>query len=187
MRPTRNAVCQRSAHEPGALRENHSHRPEVAAALLALNAVYVVGALWAPAVRTRPFSQLDGIETGPLVIAAVFVDATTQGELALMHGAVGLGDMEQAVEQLFQGPIADALSHLGQREAALKEYELALRGFAKIGNLAYFAMVGKEALEQVAAAIHPHPTLSETQGAAAEVYYGTATDLYRPRREGRGK
>lgn len=31
--------------------------------------------------------------------------------------------------------------------------------------------------------IHPHPTLGETLGAAAEVFYGTATDLYRPKRE----
>jgi dihydrolipoamide dehydrogenase len=30
--------------------------------------------------------------------------------------------------------------------------------------------------------IHPHPTLSETLGAAAEVFFGTATDLYKPRR-----
>ena len=33
--------------------------------------------------------------------------------------------------------------------------------------------------------IHPHPTLSETLGGAAEVYLGTATDLYRPKRKGR--
>ncbi len=32
-------------------------------------------------------------------------------------------------------------------------------------------------------AIHPHPTLSETLGAAAEVNLGVATDLYRPKRE----
>jgi dihydrolipoamide dehydrogenase len=31
--------------------------------------------------------------------------------------------------------------------------------------------------------IHPHPTLSETLAFAAEVYFGTATDLYRPKRE----
>ena len=31
--------------------------------------------------------------------------------------------------------------------------------------------------------IHPHPTLSETLGAAAEVHLGVATDLYRPKRE----
>jgi len=31
-------------------------------------------------------------------------------------------------------------------------------------------------------AIHPHPTMSETLGAAAEVHLGTATDLYRPKR-----
>jgi dihydrolipoamide dehydrogenase len=35
----------------------------------------------------------------------------------------------------------------------------------------------------VAATIHPHPTLSESLGFAAEVYYGTATDLYRPKKK----
>jgi len=35
----------------------------------------------------------------------------------------------------------------------------------------------------VAETIHPHPTFSETLGAAAEVYYGTATDIYKPRRQ----
>ena len=30
--------------------------------------------------------------------------------------------------------------------------------------------------------IHPHPTLSETIMQAAEVLYGTSTDLYRPKR-----
>jgi dihydrolipoamide dehydrogenase len=30
--------------------------------------------------------------------------------------------------------------------------------------------------------IHPHPTLGETLAGAAEVYFGTATDLYRPKR-----
>jgi dihydrolipoamide dehydrogenase len=33
------------------------------------------------------------------------------------------------------------------------------------------------------AVIHPHPTLSETVGAAAEVFLGLATEIYRPRRE----
>ena len=31
--------------------------------------------------------------------------------------------------------------------------------------------------------IHPHPTLSETMMAAAEVFYGHATDMYRPKRK----
>jgi dihydrolipoamide dehydrogenase len=31
--------------------------------------------------------------------------------------------------------------------------------------------------------IHPHPTLSETMMAAAEVFYGRATDMYRPKRK----
>jgi dihydrolipoamide dehydrogenase len=34
----------------------------------------------------------------------------------------------------------------------------------------------------VTESIHPHPTLSETLGFAAEVFFGTATDLYRPRK-----
>jgi dihydrolipoamide dehydrogenase len=34
----------------------------------------------------------------------------------------------------------------------------------------------------VAATIHPHPTLSETVMNAAEVFFGTATDTYRPKR-----
>ena len=38
------------------------------------------------------------------------------------------------------------------------------------------------AVGDLADSIHPHPTLAETLGAAAEVYFGTATDLYRPKR-----
>jgi len=34
----------------------------------------------------------------------------------------------------------------------------------------------------LAGTIHPHPTLSETLSAAAEVHFGTATDIYRPKR-----
>lgn len=34
----------------------------------------------------------------------------------------------------------------------------------------------------VALTIHPHPTLSETVMGAAEVFYGTATDVYRPKK-----
>jgi dihydrolipoamide dehydrogenase len=37
-------------------------------------------------------------------------------------------------------------------------------------------------IHDIAATIHPHPTLTETLGAAAEVQLGTATDLYRPKR-----
>jgi dihydrolipoamide dehydrogenase len=41
-------------------------------------------------------------------------------------------------------------------------------------------------IRDVAEVIHPHPTLTETLGAAAEVHLGIATDLYRPKKE-RGK
>ena len=37
-------------------------------------------------------------------------------------------------------------------------------------------------VRDVVETIHPHPTLSETLGAAAEVHFGTATDIYRPKR-----
>ena len=30
--------------------------------------------------------------------------------------------------------------------------------------------------------IHPHPTLSETVMNAAEIFFGTSTDIYRPKR-----
>lgn len=36
-------------------------------------------------------------------------------------------------------------------------------------------------IADVATTIHPHPTLCETVGMAAEVYLGTVTDIYRPR------
>jgi dihydrolipoamide dehydrogenase len=36
--------------------------------------------------------------------------------------------------------------------------------------------------KDVALTIHPHPTLSETVMEAAEVFFGTSTDLYRPKR-----
>ncbi len=35
----------------------------------------------------------------------------------------------------------------------------------------------------IALSIHPHPTLSETLMEAAEVYFGNATDIYRPKRK----
>ena len=38
------------------------------------------------------------------------------------------------------------------------------------------------AVRDVAESIHPHPTLGETLAGAAELHLGTATDLYRPKR-----
>ena len=37
--------------------------------------------------------------------------------------------------------------------------------------------------EDLALTIHPHPTLSETVNFAAEVYEGTATDIYMPKKK----
>ena len=41
--------------------------------------------------------------------------------------------------------------------------------------------------EDLALSIHPHPTLSETFGEAAEVALGMPTHLAPPRRKGKGK
>jgi len=38
-------------------------------------------------------------------------------------------------------------------------------------------------IRDVVDSIHPHPTLSETQAFAGEVYLGTATEVYRPKRK----
>jgi len=37
--------------------------------------------------------------------------------------------------------------------------------------------------EDIGKTIHPHPTLSETIGMAAEVFAGTITDLYIPKKK----
>jgi dihydrolipoamide dehydrogenase len=36
--------------------------------------------------------------------------------------------------------------------------------------------------EDVALTVHPHPTLSETVGLAAELAHGNITDLYAPKK-----
>ena len=36
--------------------------------------------------------------------------------------------------------------------------------------------------KDIALTIHPHPTLSETLVESAEVFFGTATDIYRPKK-----
>jgi len=38
--------------------------------------------------------------------------------------------------------------------------------------------------KDLALTIHPHPTLSETVGLSAEVFEGTITDLYIPKKPG---
>ena len=51
-----------------------------------------------------------------------------------------------------------------------------------IAELALAIEMGAEAAD-IALTIHPHPTLSESVGLAAEVYEGTVTDLYLPGRK----
>jgi dihydrolipoamide dehydrogenase len=57
---------------------------------------------------------------------------------------------------------------------------------AGAGDLVSEAVLAIEmgcSVHDLAETIHPHPTLSETLGAAAEVQLGLATDLYRPKRK----
>lgn len=51
-----------------------------------------------------------------------------------------------------------------------------------ISELALAIEMGAEAAD-IALTVHPHPTLGESVGMAAEVYEGTITDLYIPRRK----
>jgi dihydrolipoamide dehydrogenase len=51
-----------------------------------------------------------------------------------------------------------------------------------ISELALAIEMGAEAAD-IALTIHPHPTLGESVGMAAEVYEGTITDLYLPKKK----
>ncbi|NUS61810.1 MAG: dihydrolipoyl dehydrogenase [Lysobacter sp.] len=51
-----------------------------------------------------------------------------------------------------------------------------------ISEIALAIEMGAEA-EDIGATIHPHPTLSESVGFAAEVFEGTATDIYAPKKK----
>ncbi len=55
-----------------------------------------------------------------------------------------------------------------------------------IAECAHAIEMGSEA-EDIALTIHPHPTLSESVGLAAEAFTGTLTDLYLPRKRGNHK
>jgi dihydrolipoamide dehydrogenase len=50
-----------------------------------------------------------------------------------------------------------------------------------ISEVALAIEMGADAAD-IALTIHPHPTLSETVGMAAEAFEGTITDLYLPKR-----
>jgi dihydrolipoamide dehydrogenase len=50
-----------------------------------------------------------------------------------------------------------------------------------ISEVALAIELGADAAD-LALTVHPHPTLSETVGLAAEIFEGTVTDLYLPRR-----
>ena len=69
-------------------------------------------------------------------------------------------------------PLQHWLIDLGRRVDA---------GESPVAEIALAIEMGANA-EDLALTIHPHPTLSETAGLAAELGLGTITDLYAPRR-----
>jgi len=50
-----------------------------------------------------------------------------------------------------------------------------------IGEIALAIEMGADAAD-IGLTIHPHPTLSETVMESAEVFFGTSTHVYRPKR-----
>ncbi|MDJ0868793.1 MAG: dihydrolipoyl dehydrogenase [Myxococcota bacterium] len=89
--------------------------------------------------------------------------------------ALGVGRSEGLTKLLFE-PASGRL--VGAGIVGVSAGEL-------IGELTLALELGADA-EDLALTIHPHPTLSETVGFAAEVAAGTITDLYVPKRRGRG-
>jgi dihydrolipoamide dehydrogenase len=85
--------------------------------------------------------------------------------------AIGIGRTEGFTKLLF-----DEASHkvIGAGIVAPNAGDL-------IAEIALAIEMGAEAAD-IALTIHPHPTLSESVGMAAEVYEGTITDLYVPKR-----
>ena len=51
------------------------------------------------------------------------------------------------------------------------------------GSISYFDLATdpREARD-LAETVHPHPTLSETMMNASETFFGTATEIYKPKR-----
>ncbi len=86
--------------------------------------------------------------------------------------AVGIGRTEGFTKLLF-----DEASHrvIGAGIVAPKAGDL-------IAEVALAIEMGCEAAD-IGLTIHPHPTLSESVGMAAEVYEGTITDLYLPKKK----
>ena len=65
---------------------------------------------------------------------------------------------------------------------ALADVTIYLAILSRIGEVALAVEMGAEAGD-IGHTIHPHPTLSETVAMAAEVYEGTITDLYIPKKK----
>lgn len=87
--------------------------------------------------------------------------------------AIGIGRTEGFTKLLF-----DETSHrlLGAGIVGVHAGDL-------IAEATHAIEMGAEASD-LALTIHPHPTLSESVGMAAEVYEGTITDLYLPKKRG---
>ena len=88
----------------------------------------------------------------------------------LVRDAARRGAQVILLQELFETP------YFCQDQSA-EHFKLAapFDGNALIAQMAALA-------KDIALTIHPHPTLSETIMQSAEVFFGTSTDLYRPKR-----
>jgi len=88
--------------------------------------------------------------------------------------ALGLGRPEGSTKLLFAVDGSEPNRLIGAGIVGVGAGELIAEGVVAIE----MAALAKD----VALSIHPHPTLSETLMEAAEVFFGTSTDIYRPKR-----
>ena len=108
---------------------------------------------------TPRYCQADPVEGGRHAVAEVWRNITATGAQPLaITDCMNFGNPERPE---IMGQFVGAIN--GMREACL-----ALE-------------MGSDA-EDISLTVHPHPTLGETFAAAAEVYSGTITDLYIPKK-----
>ena len=103
-----------------------------------------------------------------LALALVWPVLTTAGSLNEFRDA--------QVMFLHERAALETVKRFGPREAAV---------FPEFGRRYSWYELARE-VDDIARSIHPHPTLSETVAFAAETFHGTATEIYKPRRDRHG-
>ena len=82
--------------------------------------------------------------------------------------------------------IINAVSGHEKKVAESIRKEAAEKGYAELISEVALAIEMGCQVEDIALTVHPHPTLSESIMMAAEIYEGTITDLYMPKKKKEG-